>query len=260
MMPVESVERFDMGRVVSRTFGAIGRNAVTFLVLSVIAVTPQLILSAFLGVGDIARGHVIRPDQLLHTYSMLGIVSIFGFILGAVLQAALVHGTINDLNGKKASFGDCLQTGIRYCLPLIVLTIAMTLAMFAGLILLIVPGVLIFLAWAVAVPVLVVENTGIGGAFGRSAALTKDHRWAILGLAVAVWLIATGLGLLLLPLQGLLILQGAGTIAMAPFLVVSGAVHVVTATIMATGTAAIYYELRQIKEGIGPEQLADVFA
>lgn len=258
MMP-RIEEDFDMGRVASRTFGTIGRNAVTFFCLAIIAVAPRLILSSYLGVDAFARGRSLESNYLLHFYSMLSIVTVVGLVLGAVLQAALVHGTISDLNGKKASFGDCLQTGLRTCLPVIGLSLLMSIAMGFGFVLLLVPGILMFLAWAVAVPVLVVEKTSVSDAFGRSAQLTKGHRWAILGLAVAVWLISVLLGLAVLPLHSLLTLPGGGLAATAPVLAVTGVIQVFVATVSAAGTAAVYYELRSIKEGIGPEQLASVF-
>jgi hypothetical protein len=97
------------------------------------------------------------------------------------------------------------------------------------------------------------------GAFGRSAELTKGHRWAILGLGLVFWIISVIIGLALAPLDSMLILSGEGISSMALVLLVNGIVNVLTTTIMAAGVAAIYYELRSIKEGIGPEQLAAVF-
>jgi hypothetical protein len=252
-------ETFEMGRVVARTFGAIGRNWVSFFTLAVFTVVPQLILSAYLGVGVVARGKPVDLSNLGHFWAMMGIVYLAALVLNSVLQAALVHGTVSDLNGKKASFGDCLQTGLRTCFPVIGLSIVFGIALMFGFILLLVPGVLMFLAWAVIVPVLVVEKTGVFGAFGRSSELTKGHRWAILGLAVVLWLISIVLGLAILPFQSALVLPGEGVLAMAPLLVINGAVSVITTTLAAAGTASVYYELRSIKEGIGPEQLAAVF-
>ncbi len=43
------------------------------------------------------------------------------------------------------------------------------------------------------------------------------------------------------------------------YLVLTGAVRVVTAAVSAAGTACIYYELRVVKDGIGPQQLANIF-
>jgi hypothetical protein len=248
-----------MGRVASRTFGAIGRNWVSFFSLAVITVVPQVVLSAYLGIDVMARNKPTDLAQLGHLYSMTGIAYLPALVLGSILQAALVHGTVSDLNGKKASFSDCLQTGLRTCLPVIGLSFLFGVALVIGFVLLVVPGVLMFLAWAVIVPVLVVENTGVFGAFGRSSELTKGHRWAILGLAVVVWLISIVLGLVILPFQSALTLPGGGLLATSPLLVINGVVRVITTTLIAVGTASVYYELRAIKEGIGPEQLAAVF-
>lgn len=252
-------ESFDMGRVVSRTFGAIGRNWVSFFTLAVFTVVPQILVSASLGVGVVARGKPIDLAHIGHFYGMTGIAYLAALVLGSILQAALVHGTVSDLNGKKASFGDCLQTGLRTCLPVIGLSFLFGIALVFGFVLLIVPGVLMFLAWAVIVPVLVVENTGVFGAFGRSSELTKDHRWAIFGLAVVVCLITMILGFAVRPFQSALAQPGGGMLAMSPLLAINGIVSVITTTIVAVGTASVYYELRSIKEGIGPEQLAAVF-
>lgn len=252
-------ETFEMGRVASRTFGTIGRNAVTFFSLGVLAVAPQLILSAYLGVGVFAKGHAADPSKIFNNLGLFLLVSVVAMVLAAVLQAALVHGTISDLNGKKASFGECLQTGLRYGLPVIGLSILFSFAIVVGLVLLVVPGVLMMLAWAVAVPALVVEQTGVFGAFSRSAELTKGHRWAILGLGLVFWIISFIIGLALAPLDSMLMLSGNGMSAMALIMLVNGVVNVLTTTILAAGIAAIYYELRSIKEGIGPEQLASVF-
>lgn len=252
-------ESFDMGRVVSRTFGTIGRNAPAFVALAILMVIPQLVLSLYLGVGIGARAAQIDPTKLLHNYGMMLIVMLVSMIFGAILQAALVHGTVSDLNGKKASFGTCLSTGIGTCLPVIGLSIVLAVGLMLGFILLIVPGVILFLAWSVAVPVLVIEKTGVFATLGRSAELTKGHRWAILGLAVVVWIISFILSMVVLPLTAVLTIANAGMFSTAPAIALSGLINAVIATITATGTAVVYYELRSIKEGIGPEQLASVF-
>lgn len=251
-------EPFQMGRVVSRTFGTIGRNAVSFLVLAVIAVAPQVAIAEFLGTNNPVRLQPGDLHQLAHFYSVLGIVMLVAMVFGALLQAALVHGTVSDLNGKKASFGDCLGTGFRTFLPVIGLSIVMSVAVGFGFLLLVIGGIIMMLAWSVAVPVLVVEKTGVFGAFGRSAELTKGHRWAILGLFVLVLLLSGVLSAATFPLHFLL--QKASTpFALAGLMAISGIHQVIVATISATGAASVYYELRQIKEGIGPDQLASVF-
>ena len=58
-----------------------------------------------------------------------------------------------------------------------------------GLVLLIVPGVWLGTIWGLALPVLVIERTGVFGALGRSRALVSGRFWAVLGLLVLAFLV-----------------------------------------------------------------------
>ena len=187
-------------------------------------------------------------------------------IANSVLQGAVIHGTVSDLAGRPASFGDCLATGVQFILPLVGIGLISGIAIGAASILLIVPGVLLALAWAVAAPAAVMERTGVFGAFSRSADLTRNHRGAIFGLAVIYIVVAlvvqylesalmrsfTGVSLVATTTQNL---QTVIVIQM----VVNGLIQTITALVSAAGVASIYYELRSIKDGVGAEQLAAVF-
>lgn len=247
-------EDFVIGRVVSRTFGTIGRNAGTFFVLAAIAAIPNFLMRFAIGAPT-----AFDPA---HMGSWLG--RIYGSLLlymavWAVLQAALVHGTVADLNGRKASLSDCLQTGLKSALPVIGISILATLGMALGFIALIVPGIILALAWVVAVPVKVVEKLPVFKCFGRSAALTKGHRGAIFVLAILWWVIAFVLSMLVGVVAGVGMLAGAAALQSNTYMVLGSILGIFTSTVSATGVAAVYYELRSIKEGIGPEQLASVF-
>ena len=85
-------------------------------------------------------------------------VGLVQMALGYVLTAALVRGTIVDLDGRKASLGDCLAAGMRYAAPASPWPWSAGFAHVVGLSLFIVPGVILMLAWSVATPVLVVER------------------------------------------------------------------------------------------------------
>jgi len=259
MTVVGMAPRFEMGRVAKLTFGSIGRNWVVFGLLGLLlSAIPQALTSWFQ-----ARMFAAPvPGTFPTGASFLGssVASLINFAGVMILQAALVHGVISDLNGRKATFGECLQTGIRFALPIIAILILSALGIGLGLVLLIVPGVMLYLAWMVAVPAEVVERTGVFGAFSRSAELTRNHRWSLLGLYV-IFLILTWilLGTLLALTGGFraaALMMGTRTPVM---MVVLAVVQVIQGVIGSAGIAAIYYELRSIKEGIGPESLASVF-
>jgi hypothetical protein len=176
-----------------------------------------------------------------------------------VLQAALVQGTILDLNGERPDLGKCLSAGFRVLLPVIAITFLSYVGMAAGMVLLIVPGIIWALAWSVVVPVKVVEQTGIIASFGRSWALTRGHRWKILGLFLL--LVAA-----MFVIQGVVAMVFATSLfrpnqaALDPaYLIAYWLVNIPLAAIMSVAVASLYYELRLVKEGVGPAQLAAAF-
>ena len=248
--------QFDFGRVVSRTFGLIGRNFVPFSILSGIFVgVPTVILM------------LIQPgllDQDQGTQSLVTLVAaLVSGLAGLVLQGALTRASVDDLSGKGASVGPALSTGLAVMLPMLGLGIVVGVGVVLGMMLLIIPGIYLALRWAVAAPVLVVEKLGIFPSIGRSAVLTQNHRWAILGLVVLyvvmVFVIYIVIGLAL-PGAAVALYGLSPETPSLILLIILVAIQVLTSMIATVGGAAIYFELRQIKEGVGVTELAQVFA
>jgi hypothetical protein len=197
-----------------------------------------------------------------------------GSILGAlamlaatfVLQAAIVHATVADLNGRRVVLGDSLRTGLGHCLPLIGLAILTGLAVAIGLMLLIVPGLILMVAWSASVPAKVVEKIGVFDAFTRSRDLTRGRRWPIFGLFVLYAIAASILNAMILAafapfaLGKGLVADGSATSALNLIqLVADPLVATITTLVSTAGLATLYYELRRTREGVGPEALASVF-
>ena len=242
---------FRIGDVVNRTFGAISRNFLVFFLLSAVLV----------GIPTVALG-LIQYSVGVGGESVFWLTFALAFFVNIaaayVLQGALIHGAVVDFNGSRASFGNCLKTGVDHLFPLFVIAILMTLGVSLGMMLLIVPGIILSIMWIVAVPAQVVENKGITESFGRSRELTKGNRWKIFGLFIIYLILATVISMLvMLPATVLTTSSGAETSLMLVFIQVVSTV--LTAVVSATGVSALYYELRKSKEGVGAEALAKVF-
>jgi hypothetical protein len=252
---------FDIGRVISRTFSVTGNNFLVFFALALLARVPLLALQlAQVANGPAQQGAAFNPGLVLTALASV----LISLIMSFVLQAALVHGTIVSLNGRRASFVDCLGTGIRLFIPVLGITLLVGFGAMLGFLLFVVPGIMLLIRWIVAVPVRVAEGPGILKAMGRSAELTHGHRWAIFGAALVFVLIAIGLAMLLIPFAAA---TRVATAAQAPSSAlvlanvgVSNLVSAISSMIGAVFAASVYFELRTIKEGIGPEQLAAVFS
>jgi hypothetical protein len=256
MAVTDAGARFDFGRVTSRTFSLIGRNFVPFAVLAaLLAGVPYVVMLILIpALGGSEPGAV----------GLGAILSVIVLTLaGFVLQAALTRASVDDLSGKGVSIGAALSTGVAMMLPLFGLGIIMGLGIGVGMLLLIVPGIFLALMWIVASPVLVVERLGIFPSLQRSGKLTENHRWAILGLIVLyviiVIIIQIVIGLMIpgaaATMSGLS--QEGPTILTLVFLFLMQTVNSMIGTV---GIAAIYFELRQIKEGVDVTELAQVFA
>jgi hypothetical protein len=239
----------DIGAVLGDTLAVIGRTVVILANIGVM----------FIGIPAAINiaGVVLTPvSPVFAIFTVLGSLGILvGMLLtyGAVFQVAM-----QDLHGQTVATDAMVKTALAKFLPLLGLAILLGLGVFAGCLLLIVPGVILALAWSVAFPALVLENRGIFDAFRRSAALTRGKRWSIFLLFLLVGIVIGVIELVLFALFG-----GFRTLASpqpaAGRLVVSALLDVVVIPFYAVMSTALFDQLRG-KAAYGAEAVAEVFA
>jgi hypothetical protein len=252
--------RFSIGDVANNTFAVIGRNFVPFTVLTFVAALPQVFFARQLASAFAAPSGRVNPSAFLTadywlTFTVTELVTI---VLTFILQAALTYSTFMDLSQKPISIVEALMVGLRAFFPLVAIGILFSLGVGFGFILLLFPGLMILTAWLVVVPAYIVEKPGIIGAFGRSAALTRGHRWPIFGLMIIYSLAVLIIDFAARPLLGLPLLSNRVVFPVG-FWVFNTVLRMITMVISSTGTAVIYYLLRASKEGAGPAALASIF-
>lgn len=249
--------RFDVGRVFELTFGAIGANGLPLLLIAFLfAGLPQAVLVW----GQAMLLEQSGSDGFFGLAMLAGLVGFLVSLVGGVLmQGVVTHTVVADLQGRKTSLGESLNVALRSFWVLVGIGIVSGLATTLGLILLIVPGILIFLIWMVAGPVAIAERTGVGRALERSRTLTRDHRWWLLLIAVVYFVVSSVLGVL----AGMLSVAVGGLDAQTSLnfasLIVTPAVQALSTLIWGAMAAAAYVELRAVKEGGGKESVAAIF-
>ena len=141
--------------------------------------------------------------------------------------------------------------------PILLVAIVMGFAMILGTLALIIPGIIIWLMFYVAIPVAVVERPGVFASLGRSRQLTRGNRWRLFGLALIYALISGVIQVVLgLVIVGLALSGGEPS----PFAVaVNWISQAVGALLYSTFAAVTYFALREAKEGLDVNQLAAVF-
>jgi hypothetical protein len=118
------------------------------------------------------------------------VAAIIGIVGYFWVQAALVE-TVRDVRDGRAdrTIGETYQT-VRPRLPAAILAgILAGIAIFIGLVLLIVPGLYLLTIWSMLIPVIVIEGRSTGEAFGRSQEIVRGNGWPVFGLIVVTFLI-----------------------------------------------------------------------
>lgn len=251
-----------IGRVFNRAFATIGAHpALMFGISFLFGALPGLLLN--LGM----QGDRPLPSAQFNAGTIalsLG-VGILAIAFSILAQGALVRVTVAHSDGAPVTFGDAATAGLRKIVPLFALVFVMAIAIGFASLLLLVPGMILYVVWSVAAPVLVAENTGIFGALGRSAELTKGARWSIFGLQLILLLVLYAIiavaGIVAIfalgGVQNLAAAQASGP-SIIPTLL-SAAFNTVSITFAAAIQTALYVELRDWKDGPASAALGDIF-
>ncbi|MGB3722717.1 MAG: hypothetical protein WA979_07865 [Pacificimonas sp.] len=246
----------DIGRVFSRTFGIIGRNIGPFAVIGVLLMLLPSAASNFLTYEAMAGADLSAVGTFQWVVYGLAIFASLLFIPAALSIAG------QDAQGS-VDLGTVFRTAFITFIPVIVHSILWTLGAGIGFMLIIVPGIILACMWAVSYAALVIDRHGIIGSFGRSRALTKGSRWTIFGIFVILFVAAIVIsGLAAFTGPGLGVFTGAPALQNvgAIFFITSAIANTVLYVVGTTLFAAMYLELRTIRDGADTGQLGEVFA
>ncbi len=207
-------------------------------------------------------------------WSQISITFVLALVLYYVATAAVTYGVFQELSGRKLHVGESLSKGLSVTLSTIFAGIMLFVIVliggvilggagsvlfnmfgWLGAILFVIPAVYALLIFLVVLPVVIVENPGVFASFGRSVELTKNSRWALLGMLVifGVMLAATD-WLFEMISTSILLMNFDLAVTIGTFVY-----QVLKTTIGIVFIAVIYNNLRVSKEGVSPNQIASVF-
>lgn len=244
---------FRVGRVLTQSFSIFFRNIAPFGLLALVITSPTYLYQMFAGVPDFTN--LETAPNFSATMVVMGFV---GLLLSYLVTAALVYGTLEDLRGNKVSVGDCFSQGIARMFPVTGIAIVNMILIAIAFVFLVIPAFIVITMLWVTVPVAVVERRGLGS-LGRSAELTKGHRWAIFGLLLIMGVVMMAIGMLFGVFSGMSMMGGITDTTYTILLSInwlSGAFIAMFAAILG---AVTYHDLRVSKEGLDTDQIASVF-
>lgn len=246
--------KIDIGVVISRGFQPLARHFLPYLAFALLLVGLP---SFFLRILLLAQIGSLEPFALFGSpvYWLTILVSV---ITGYLLQAVVIRSSILHLSGREPDFGTSGLVALRLLLPMIGLAILSSLLIGLGLLLLIVPGVIIYIMLIVSVPVLVEEERGVIESMARSRELTRGNRGRILLLLVLYLILSWAVAAVVGVVSGMSLAtsEGANTTLLAALEALTA-----TASAMLTSTmvASLYVELKTVKEGATTDSLAAIF-
>src|ERR1700722_8945161 len=170
---------FRIGNVINRAFEICVANFPFFFIITLIIALPNLLITLNRPVAVPGQ-----PPDFGSLLPMLGLTLILGLVLNTIGEAVILYGAFQRLSGRPLQPAEAFQRALARFFPLLGLALLYALALVFGLVLLLVPGFILLVMWAVVVPACLVEGLGPIESMSRSAALTKGHRWPIFGIMI----------------------------------------------------------------------------
>jgi hypothetical protein len=182
------------GELLDRTFSLYRSYFGLFLGLFAL---PHLFVLAYQCIGlTFQSPNPQLPNILLNAVWSMG-AGFLSLAASAASQAATVIAVSEVHLDRPAGVADSFSRVKGQILPVIGLSLLVGLAAGAACIALLVPGILLFVMWSLAVPAKVLENRGVLDSMSRSMDLTKGNRWRIFVIWLLFILLGIGVGLLL---------------------------------------------------------------
>ncbi|HEY1777321.1 MAG TPA: hypothetical protein VGG41_14275 [Solirubrobacteraceae bacterium] len=216
---------------------ALPLQVVGFIVDVVLAGSPQAVPGDLLAIGTAANRHV-NAGALSAGDAITWFIGVFATAL-CTRAASEIH------LGRRADVGDALRFTLGRIGAVLWLSVLLGVGLFIGYLALIVPGIYLYAAWSVAVPVLLLEGLGARKSLSRSRALVKGRWWRVAGVILAsnliVIILADGFSLAVLAVIG----RGPTVLSAAVVINVALAVAaIVVNPFRAAVVTVLYYDLQ----------------
>jgi hypothetical protein len=202
----------------------------------------RTVLTGFIVFGVVAALETVAPAPVL-------LLSVIGT---ALVQGALVEAVAAEHESREqAAILDLYRDACKRIGRLLGVSLLTGLGVGLGLLLLVVPGLMLFTRWSLAVPVVMLEGLKPRAAMRRSRELVAGHGWAVFRVLLNVTVLA-GLGSLAIEL--LLVRLFGSTHATFGLWVSASVASAITLPYGAHAMSVVYYRLTEPGRPVLPER------
>lgn len=232
--------------------------ALVVVPVQVLNVLVRLSLPSSSTTTDSTTGTVHVNGSAFATTVAGTLVLLVATVVSSTLAQAACFKTVGDTYlGTTSDWRASLRFGFSKFWRLLGLVLLHGVLLLLAFVACVVPGIWLYAAWSVAVPVLLIEGTGGFKALSRSYDLVKGRWWPVAGtLLVANLLSALVSGVFSLVLVPVAV-SGGNQTATAVLTGVTGAVGaLITTPFIAAVVTVVYFDLRVRKEGFDLQLMA----
>ena len=236
-----------VGEILEAAFRLYTKYWVSLVEIVAVVVVPITLLQALV-VNLLSENTTTGPngEVTIHEGSsgLLGgaaLTGLISFVMWQILIGAIAWAVASALIGREPDVADSFRFGYRRFWSILLVGVLVGLAVFVGLILFIIPGIIIGVRLSVSIPALVVERRRGTDALGRSWELVKGYSWPVFGAFIVV-------ALLNAIVSGVLTAIGGDNWFVAA---IFGAIaSCITTPFFGLVLGLIYFDLRVRKEGL----------
>lgn len=246
-----------LGDILSTAFEVYKANAAKLITIVAIVVVPLALIGSLfqnvvfeantrsITVGGVTTT-VTDPRGLFSTLAGSLITAAIAFVIAFVLQAAVVRAAAQAVIGDPVDAEASYRYGFKRLGSVILVAVLSGLVIFAGFLLLVIPGFIFAVFLSLAIPALVVENKRGTDALGRSWNLVKGNFWHVLG-TIFVAAIITGV------IGGIISAIGGSNFVLSWIFTAIG--QIITTPFTALVAVVLYLDVRARAESLTAETL-----
>jgi hypothetical protein len=239
------------GEILDTSFSLYRRHFPALATVALVCTGLPLILRLFLEAG----GGMLSNLTLAFLYGL-------SLVLNLIATGATVFIVSESYLGRPISAREALNRATPYIGRILVCSLLMAFVIGVGFVFLFIPGIVLAVGLALAIPTVVLEPRSPSAALSRSWELTRGSRWRIFGLGLTLLVLlyipvvaVTGLVAVILP-QAAGERFGPASLSTISAIAIGGVVQMFIYPLFYCVLTVTYYDLRVRKEGFDLELLA----
>lgn len=260
----QQLRPLNFGEVLDVSINVVLKNAKSLALAVAVVVIPVQLLVVLVQLAAFPDALVLDPagadDDL--TAAQLGgtlVVFVAGLVATVIATGACFKAIAEAYLGKPPEWRESIRFALGRLGSLLWLFLLYGVLASLALLLLILPGVYLWVAWGVAVPALMLEGIRGRKALGRSFRLVRGRWWAAFGILLIGFILAAVIAQIVSLVTAIPLFVAPDSVVAGAFLTLVGGVAgaIVATPIQASFVSILYFDLRVRKEGFDLSLLAE---